>query len=170
MHSRSGICGGDAAKGLSKAERAEVGKPGGIVRLLYVCAFAAPVGMSCWFASDGPEDWQDVRGRVTSCMRTEEIFYNDVSTEMIEEAKKHLKPQSSTCFCSTASYAAWKYIPSTYLVCENDHAMPLQAQEMMIGQPGASFTVERCSASHSPFLSMPDFTVDVIRRAAGGQD
>lgn len=86
---------------------------------------------------------------------------------MIEEAKRHIKPMPSTCFCSAASYAAWKHIPSTYLVCENDNAIPLQAQEMMIGQPGANFTVERCAASHSPFLSMPDFTVDVIRRAAG---
>lgn len=33
--------------------------------------------------------------------------------------------------------------------------------------PGALFEEERCSAGHSPFLSMPRFTADVIRRAAG---
>lgn len=29
------------------------------------------------------------------------------------------------------------------------------------------FDVERCGASHSPFLSMPKLTSEVIRRAAG---
>lgn len=51
MHSRGGFVGADAAKGLSKADRSDQGKPGGIVRLVYICAFAAAEGLSCWMAT-----------------------------------------------------------------------------------------------------------------------
>ena len=42
--------------------------------------------------------------------------------------------------------------PSTYIVCEQDHAIPTQAQEAM---SAAASHVERLPASHSPMLSMP---------------
>ena len=96
-----------------------------------------------------------------------EIFYNDCSADVVEEQCKHLKLHSTKASEPKATYTGWKYIPSTYLVCENDMAIPVVAQEAMIGQPGANFTVERCTASHSPFLSMPDYTAEVVRRAAG---
>ena len=42
--------------------------------------------------------------------------------------------------------------PSTYIVCEQDHAVPIQAQEAM---SAAADHVERLPSSHSPMLSMP---------------
>ena len=167
MHSRGGHCGSDAAQGLSRAEREAAGKKGGVVRLVYLCAFAAPEGLSVFFATNGPDDWIKISHETCVPVRNEEIFYNDCTTEQIEAARAAIRPQSTLCFLLPLTYAAWKHIPSTYLVCENDKAIPLAAQEGMIAQPGASFTVERCKASHSPFLSMPDFTAEVVRRAAG---
>ena len=167
MHSRGGHVGCDAAQGLSKTDREAAGKKGGIVRLVFLCAFAAPEGLSIFFATNGPSKWIDVQQEISRPTREEEIFYNDCTAEQIEEAKRDLKPQSTLCFLLPLTYAAWKDIPSTYLVCENDNAIPLAAQEGMISQPGAKFVVERCKASHSPFVSMPDFTAEVVRRAAG---
>jgi hypothetical protein len=46
MHSYGGCPGGDAAKGLSKAERKAAGKEGGIIGLVYMCAFVASEGDS----------------------------------------------------------------------------------------------------------------------------
>ncbi|KAK5693876.1 hypothetical protein LTR17_024942 [Elasticomyces elasticus] len=163
MHSRGGHCGSDAAQGLSKADREAAGKKGGIVRLVYLCAFAAPERMSVFFATNGPDDWVQVNHDICIPMRSEEIFYNDCTAEQIEEAKRH----GTRCFLLPLSYAAWKHMPSTYLVCENDRGIPLAAQEEMVVQLGAQFEVERCQAGHSPFLSMPDLTAEVGRRAAG---
>ena len=56
--------------------------------------------------------------------------------------------------------AAWRYIPSTYLVCENDQACPPQYQEMFAANAKAQ--VERCSAGHSPMLSQTDMLVGKI--------
>ena len=100
----------------------------------------------------------------------EQVFYNDCPLHVVEDQKKHIRPiPPSVLSAHKARYAAWKHIPSTYLVCEQDNAVPLAAQEALISQPGAQFRVERCPASHSPFLSMPDLTAEVVRRAAGEQ-
>jgi dienelactone hydrolase len=48
MHSRGGLCGSDAAEGLSKTDREKAGKKGGIVRCVYMCAFCAVEGQSLW--------------------------------------------------------------------------------------------------------------------------
>jgi hypothetical protein len=45
MHSYGGIPGSEAAKGLSKEERAKEGKPGGLVNLVYISAFALAEGV-----------------------------------------------------------------------------------------------------------------------------
>ncbi|KAK4548853.1 hypothetical protein LTR36_008626 [Oleoguttula mirabilis] len=170
MHSRGGLPGSDAAEGMSKADRSKEGKQGGIVRMLYMCAFAAPEGVSLFDATHGPTDWLEMDGDLCRPLRVEEIFYGDLSAEMVEEQKKHLKTMPTSDFSDHhVKYAAWKHIPSTYLVCEKDNAIGLSAQEGMIAQPDAKFTVERCGSSHSPYLSMPDFTAEVVRRAAGEQ-
>lgn len=100
-------------------------------------------------------------------MRMREVFYNDLSDEVAEQSAKMTKKFATGFFKSEASYAPFKHVPSWYLICENDQAIPVVAQEAMTSQPGANFTIERCSASHSPFLSMPDLTAEFVRRAAG---
>ena len=60
--------------------------------------------------------------------------------------------------------AAWRYIPSTYLVCENDKAAPPQYQEMFAAISNAQ--VEKCSSGHSPHLSQPKMLVQKIHEAA----
>ncbi|KAK3674459.1 hypothetical protein LTR78_005545 [Recurvomyces mirabilis] len=173
MHSRGGIAGGDACEGLSKADREKTGKKGGVVRCVFIAAFAASEGQTLFLASRGPDLWLDMKSRGKGIAFPEnvaEIFYNDCTPEQIEEAKKHIKPISTSVFVSPAKYAACHHIPSTYLLCEKDNAIPIYAQEAMSSQPGSNFDhIERCSASHSPFLSMPDYTTEVIRRAAGEQ-
>jgi hypothetical protein len=82
------------------------------------------------------------------------IFYNDLSKEETEPYIKALQPHSYRTFYSTLSFEPRKYFPSTYIICENDMAIPLSAQEQMVAAakadtPGAFDVVERCSASHN---------------------
>ncbi|KAI7239179.1 hypothetical protein KC330_g2085 [Hortaea werneckii] len=172
MHSRGGLPGGDAVEGMSKEDRGQQGKAGGVVHLVYISSFAAPEGVSLSDVTGGPAAW--VMPTEDKSMifpdTVEKILYNDCPPHVVEEQKKHIRLMPPTVLSDhKAKYAAWKHIPSTYLVCEQDNAVPLPAQEALISQPGAQFRVERCSASHSPFLSMPDLTAEVVRRAAGEQ-
>ena len=45
-HSYGGVVGTEAAKGMSKSDRASQGLSGGVVRMVYLTAFALPVGVS----------------------------------------------------------------------------------------------------------------------------
>ena len=58
---------------------------------------------------------------------------------------------------------AYKYIPSAYLICENDQAAPAQYQEMFAKM--AHPHVERCDLGHSPMLSRTETLVEKIIEA-----
>lgn len=62
-------------------------------------------------------------------------------------------------------------LPHTFLVCNNDMALPAAYQEMMIGMQtkidGVNSTVYRCDAGHSPHLTWTDGLVGCIREWAG---
>ena len=57
-------------------------------------------------------------------------------------------------------------VPSTYLLCERDNAVPPFVQEMSIKTIGEGCRVERCDAGHSPYLSQLDLVVRLIQDLA----
>lgn len=92
-----------------------------------------------------------------------------------EKYTKLLKPHAYRTFYSKVSAEPWRQIPSTYILCENDNAIPLMAQEGMIAgarekAPGAFDVVERCTSSHTPFAStsQPEKLASWLVKAAGG--
>ena len=169
VHSAGGVTGSEAVQNLTKSDRRNSEKEGGVVRMVYLCAFAAPEGIGVFKATNGPDPWISMEGPVCRPGDPMDRFYHDVPREEAEKAMSNLKLHSTGALWSDATYAAWKHIPCRYLVCENDRAIPLVAQEAMIADPEANFTVERCTSGHSPMLAMPDFTAEVVRRAAGEQ-
>ncbi|KEQ94828.1 hypothetical protein AUEXF2481DRAFT_40783 [Aureobasidium subglaciale EXF-2481] len=164
MHSYGGVVGSAAAQGYSKQE---LRSGGGVIRMIYLTAFALDVGLSLmdglnnnplpWWRSPNDKQWQAVN--------TSQVFYNDVDPEIADPLEAQLDLQAKGVFESKQTYAAWKYIDSTYIVCEQDNAIPKQAQVHMANQPGGKFTIEYLDAGHSPFLSIPMQTVDTIRKA-----
>lgn len=92
-----------------------------------------------------------------------DIFYNDLDDETAEHWIKKLQVHSWPTLSSKLTYAAYQHVPSAYLLCDADKAIPIQVQEGM----ASSMTTERCSAGHSPFLSQPELTTAFIRRQAG---
>ena len=74
---------------------------------------------------------------------------------------------------SDQTYAAFKDIPSTYVVCELDRVVSVEQQEGMIEnakevQPRAFDVVERLQSGHEPIVSKISELVGVIERAARG--
>lgn len=66
-------------------------------------------------------------------------------------------------------YAAWKHIPTTYLLCTEDQTIPYERQTQLVdhARKTSAITTFECNAGHSPFLSQPELTAKVIRHAAG---
>jgi hypothetical protein len=97
-------------------------------------------------------------------------FYHDLPAEEGEYWASKLQRHSFVTFTIGAASAAWKTIPSSYLICEDDRAIRPQVQEFMVKtcqDLGANMETERIFCSHSPFLVRPDETVGFLRRAAG---
>ncbi|KAJ9618850.1 hypothetical protein H2203_008666 [Taxawa tesnikishii (nom. ined.)] len=101
------------------------------------------------------------------CSDEETVFYADCPPEAAAQAMKTLKPISKGAMHSKLTYPAWKYIDSSYLICEADQAIPVWLQESFVNQPGGRFAVARCKSAHSPFLSMPEVTANFVRRECG---
>lgn len=99
-----------------------------------------------------------------------DIFYNDLPKDEQAYWYQQIQTHSFATLQAPTTGASWKTIPSSYLLCENDRAIPPQAQEAMIDaakEEGANVEVVRLDSGHSPFLSRPKETVAWIRRVAG---
>ncbi|MHA6795746.1 alpha/beta hydrolase [Pseudonocardia bannensis] len=134
-----------------------------VAGLVYVCAFQLDVGDSLAAAVGGaPPDWWDVHeaeGYVDT-LRPREIFYADVDEAAAEASIAQLGHQSLVALGQPLTKAAWRGIPSTYVVCEQDNAIPVIAQEAMAQH---SKRVLRLPTSHSPFLSRPAELAQILR-------
>lgn len=102
--------------------------------------------------------------------RAATVFYNDLPEPDQQRWLAKTLTHSFATKEAKATDASWKRIPTSYLLCEDDLAIPAPAQEAMTGMVrdmGGDIDVVRIKASHSPFISQPDTTVDWIRGAAG---
>ena len=134
-----------------------------VKKLIYLTAFMLDAGETLYAAcgSVDPAWWQVAsdQSRVNAGTPTE-IFYNACTPEVAAAAVKELRTQSLPAFNQPLKNVAWKEIPSAYIICEADNAIPLFAQEAMSGRANE---VLRMKTDHSPFLSAPDELSGIIK-------
>ncbi|RAL00748.1 alpha/beta hydrolase [Aspergillus ibericus CBS 121593] len=172
VHSYGGIPASEAVKGLDWDTRQRNGQTGGVVHLFFCCSFIVPEGKSLLGAFGGNDlPWFNISEDQLEVYpdQPDEVFYNDMSEEDVRHAVSSLRPHSYRTYHSPCTYAAWKDVPSTYLYCVQDAAIPLAVQKMMVEELAAGYPVrtDLIDASHSPFYSKPNEVALAIRRAAG---
>ncbi|ROV97140.1 hypothetical protein VMCG_07461 [Cytospora schulzeri] len=165
MHSYGGLVGSDAIpEDLSLQSRHQRGLTGGVFRLFYFAAFVLDQGKSVLGTFGGsPRDDVKPNGRFTM-KETASTIYNDLPPEEAEYWASKIIDQSYAVQTTLITRTAYKYIPSTYVMAEDDHALPLQWQEMFAAATGAE--VKRIQSGHSPQLSRPEELADLIEAAA----
>ena len=154
---------GHSYSGVAISEGAEAA-----AALVYLCAFMLDAGESLLDAMQHQlPDWIELDEAQSShiATRTDEVLYGDCPPEVAEAAGAKLTRQSVAAIATPQSGAAWKTVPSTYVICEQDRAVPPLAQEAMSARAG---TVHRLPSSHSPFFSQPDEVARIVVEAAGG--
>ncbi|KAJ5753473.1 uncharacterized protein N7511_007626 [Penicillium nucicola] len=186
-HSFGGISMSEAVKGLGKKEREAQGLNGGVIKLIYMCAMALPEGQTHLGqmvpSSPEEEDIERQRQEMQAQLGGMEVspdgaislpkqhihmvFYNRCEQKDIDRAVSLLGTFPAGPLAVPVTYTAYREIPSTYIVCNNDRALPPPVQRRMIAQGEGCFDVEECDEGHSPFMSNPTFIVDCVRRAAG---
>lgn len=94
-------------------------------------------------------------------------MYYDVDPELAKMDASRLKHHTRPLLLVPQIYAAWRCIPTTYLLCKGDRMIPYEMQCKLIKDADVPITTFTCDAGHSPFLSQPELTSRVIRHAAG---
>lgn len=136
--------------------------------LVYLCAFMLDVGESLLDAlSHQLPDWLSLDETAGSHIprNAEAVLYGDCSADVAGRAAARLSRQSVAAIAAPQTAAAWRTVPSTYVVCERDAAVAPAIQEAMAARANA---VARIDASHSPFLSRPGEVAAIVQRAVPG--
>lgn len=136
-----------------------------VPHIVYVAAFALDAGESLLGAVGGvAPPWWVVDGPLvtagTADLPATGIFFNDLPDREATEAAARLRPQSLRGFTDELPTAAWRTIPSSYVVTELDAAIPAEAQAGLAARAGS--TVHRMPSGHSPFLSRPEALAELI--------
>lgn len=75
------------------------------------------------------------------------------------------KTQTRKSFTAFPKYVASQFqCPKTYVLCEEDEAVPPTWQEQMACLGG--YDIARLKSGHAPFLSIPEDVIDVVTRVA----
>ena len=137
-----------------------------VFALVYLCSFQLDVGESLQGVIGGaPPPWAEVdeAAGTTSVPDPIPIFYADVELELAQELARQLTPQTLSSFASPLTQAAWRTVPSTYVVCSQDQAIPVVAQQAMSARSGLVHTLD---SSHSCYISHPEQVTGIIAEAA----
>ncbi|KAF2501245.1 alpha/beta-hydrolase [Lophium mytilinum] len=177
-HSFSGMTGGTALEGLDKETCKSKGLKGGVVRLVYIIAFLVPERFqhSPQGTRDNmvPEMITDLDANSVT-VRPEDakaMFYQDIEDDAVAELAKDLRPQSLGAFWSTTTFAAWRYIPTTYVLCTGDKPSTVTAAQYLVDSGKASGphkidNLIKVDSGHSPFISNPEWTAQTLIDEAG---
>lgn len=173
MHSFSGMTGGTALEGLDLQSCESKGLKGGVIRLIYITAFLVPEGFR--HSAPGtrenmvPEMKTDFEAGTVTVLPEDvkEMFYQDMDEQEILDLSKDLRPQSLAAFWGTTTHAAWRHIPTTYILCTGDKPSTVVAARFLVdsGKANSPNKIERVievQAGHSPFLSMPEWTAGTL--------
>jgi pimeloyl-ACP methyl ester carboxylesterase len=96
--------------------------------------------------------------------RFHEVFASDVSVADASVMAATQKPIAGSAFTATTPKAAWKTIPSWYMVAQNDKALNPDLERFYAKRAGAK-TVE-VKSSHVVFVSHPAEVARLIEQAA----
>jgi pimeloyl-ACP methyl ester carboxylesterase len=94
----------------------------------------------------------------------QDVFCKDVPVVEARIAAATQKPVSGSVFTASVPEAAWKSIPSWYIVASEDQAINPELERFYAKRIGATTT--EVKSSHVPFLSHPKEVAKVIAAAA----
>jgi pimeloyl-ACP methyl ester carboxylesterase len=137
-----------------------------VPRIVFLTSYQLDAGESLLSSIGGsPLSWvqrhqQEGIGDYIEAMTPVDVFYGDVDAATARQAVAQLGYQSLASMIQEVTEVAWKTIPSTYIICEADNAVPPSLQEMFAQR---AEKVQRLNTSHAPFLSQPAALAQLIR-------
>lgn len=166
MHGYGGIIGSNIPETYSFDYRAARGEPGGIIHLLYMCAYILPSGHS--IADLGM--WGNTTGTHELPGDPQRDFFAGVSLEEAYRCIRLLVPVSQQVVRASLKQDAWRHIPCTYLFTRNDCAVWLELQRVMaepVKKEGKRYGQKVFDAGHSLYLTHTSEMVEEVLAICG---
>ncbi|KAK4869228.1 hypothetical protein LT330_006228 [Penicillium expansum] len=172
MYSYGGMPGAAAATGLAKSQRAQEGKPGGVIGLLFLASFIVPEGLSCAGLQGGNlPPWILVDQPSANLNIVDDLIHNfaaDVDPALVQSLTAEVKPHSTLSFTSPQPHPAWADEAFqgrlAFIVTTEDRAVPKEAQFGMMAATQKTWIVKELASSHcAPFLNRIEETVGLTR-------
>jgi pimeloyl-ACP methyl ester carboxylesterase len=139
--------------------------------LVYVAAFAPDVGetlgplLQKYPTKVGESFRPDAAGNIYLDRDTfHDTFAQDLPEDEADVLAATQKPLSGSVFEARPTAAAWKEVPSWFIVAREDHVINPDLERMFAKRMGAKTT--EVDASHVAFMSHPDVVVRAIEEAA----
>lgn len=154
-HSSSSVPGSAAVESLDKKSRLASGHTNGIVSLLIMTGLLIPGGITPlgWAGNQVPPTvaLSSMKSPVDANLEIKisypladpgpiALFYHDIDASEAEHYASLLKPQIWAVNLSTVPFTGYKVVPVSYLVCENDRALPAAFQRLMIEHANKEIT------------------------------
>ena len=95
-------------------------------------------------------------------------FRDDTSADVASHWAPLLTHSDLAAFATPQKYVAWRHIPTTYVLCEQDRSIPVHAQEAMVASAQGLVKLIKMPSGHLPMLSMTDHLVKILQEEAGG--
>jgi len=135
-----------------------------VSRLIYLTSFVPEVGesLSGIFGSSGPPPFVVASNGLLTVKEGwgRRLFYTNSTEEVALESERKLQPQAAVTFGQEVGAAAWRKIPSSYVICTEDQAMSKVGQRRMADRIGGD-AVE-LPGDHCSFLSQPKRLAELI--------
>ncbi len=182
MHSYGGQVGTNALYnlGLNNRKQNEDGQSGGVVHLIYMCAFALPEGGSMVgkVKEFGHEhllplafDFADDDSCVNRDPKTL-LVGPGVDDAEVETYVSSLVRWNGKSMYQAVEHCAWREIPVTYIYTTQDMTVPWDYQKSMVERmqaEGQAVHTFELATGHCPNLTMTQEVVDIVKHVTGEQ-
>lgn len=189
-HSYGGMVGNESAKGLSKTDRETQGRKGGVVKLVYLTSIVTEVGKAS--PSGMVPDFMTPKVRRFNLSLTintnnvleqgdylfldpvpaAKVVLSDLPPEEAVQVTEMMPHHSAVSFSGLLTYAAYKFIPVVYIVCEKDKTLPPEYQrgciELLEKESGKPVPTIFLDSGHCPNASMPEELAKAVEKAIVG--
>ena len=88
-----------------------------------------------------------------------QIFYHQCPDADVERAMRELTPNEAAITFDAPREAAWKTIPTTYIVCTEDQALLAPGQRQLARRANR---IAEWPTDHSPFFSNPQLLINLL--------
>lgn len=180
MHSYGGMVGTDAVTyDLLRGNRAASGQPGGVIHMLYQCAYMLQPGTSVIDISKAsglfhlwPQYVNNFDDGSSFPVNPAAMFLGDAEPADVEAALPHLVRSPLSAFHALPKGNCWKKLPVTYVTTTKGYSVPRLYQDIMIERAekdGIEIKKEDYDTCHNVFITKQKDMVDLALRAANDQ-